>query len=352
MKRIHSLGWAALAWCIVRALWPVVAAADTRISGAGSSFDYPFFSRAFYEYSREHAGLTIDYASIGSGGGIQQFLAKTIDFGASDVPLNAGEMRAAQTANGNVVQVPVALGGVVIAYNVAGAPAHVRLTAGVLVDIFLGKVTNWNAPAIARSNAGTRFPNLPIVVVHRADGSGTTYILTDYLARISAQWRTGAGVAKSVNWPAAASIGAKGNEGVAGQIRNTPGAIGYIELTYALENNISYAAVQNTAREFVLPSLTTVRAAAAQKPNVSPEDFSIVNQPGKDSYPISGYSWAMLWQRQADAGKARELVNLFRWLVTNGQKLAGRIHYVPLPPSVQKQAERALQTIRIAAARP
>ena len=211
------------------------ASADTLV-GAGSSFDFPFFSRAFFPYHQDHPDVTVNYQSIGSGGGIQQFTAKTVDFGASDVPLTKTEAAAAQAANGAVVQVPVALGGVVIAYNVPGVSGHLKLSPGVLADIFLGKISNWNDSRIARLNPGVNLPNLPILVVHRADGSGTTYIFTDYLSRISADWKSKVGTAKSVSWPAASSVGVKGNEGVARQIRNTPGAIGYVELAYAHRN--------------------------------------------------------------------------------------------------------------------
>jgi len=328
-------------------LFASAAVADTQIIGAGSTFDYPFFSRAFYEYNRNNPSVTVNYQSIGSGGGIEQFTKKIVDFGASDVPLNAKETAAALAANGPVVQVPVTLGGEAIAYNVPGTPSHIRLTTQLLAGIFLGKITNWNDAAIARSNPGTTFPNLPIVVVHRADGSGTTYIFTDYLSHISPDWARSVGTGKVVSWPAPSSIGAKGNEGVAGQIGNTTGAIGYIELAYALENNISYAAVQNRAAAFVLPSIASVRTAAAQKPNVSAHDFSIVDEPGRDSYPISGYSWAMLWKNQSDRAKGTQLVALFRWLVKSGQAFATKVDYVGLPANVQAEADRALASVHV-----
>ncbi len=315
--------------------------ADVLLTGAGSTFDAPFFLRAFYEYNREN-GVQVNYQSIGSGGGIQQFTAKTVDFGASDVPLAPAELRAAEAAGGPVVQLPVTLGGVVIAYNLPNGPAHIKLDQQTLADIFLGKVTNWNDPEIARLNPGISFPNLSIVVVHRADGSGTTYIFTDYMAHISPQWKAQVGTSKVVSWPAPSSVGAKGNEGVAGQIRNTPGAIGYLELAYVLENNIQYAAVRNRAGRYVYPTVETVRAAASHKPNVSPTDFSIVDMPGADSYPICGYSWVMLWQHQPDPAKGKELVKLMRWLVTDGQSYATRVRYVALPPNVQAEAIKAL----------
>jgi phosphate transport system substrate-binding protein len=322
------------------------AVADTQITGAGSSFDFPFFSRAFYEYGKAHSDVQVNYQSIGSGGGIQQFTAKTVDFGASDVPLSAAEMKAAQAANGDVVQVPVALGGVVVAYNVPGSSGHLKLDQATLASIFLGKTTNWNDPAIAKLNPGANLPNLSIVVVHRADGSGTTFIFTDYLSKISAQWKTQVGTSKVVNWPAASSVGSKGNEGVAGQVRNTPGAVGYLELAYALDNDISYAALRNSAGQFVVPSVDTVRAAASQKPNVSPSDYSIVDQGGASAYPIAGYSWVMLWKNQPNSAKGKQLVTLFRWLVTDAQALATKIRYVNLPANVQAEADKALSSIR------
>lgn len=323
------------------------ALADTQIVGAGATFPYPFFSRAFYEYNRTiDPSVSVNYQSIGSGGGIQQFTAKIVDFGASDVPMNAKELKAAMAANGDVVELPDTLGGIVIAYNVPGSTGHLRLTADLIAAIFLGKISNWDDPALARVNFGTRLPSLPIIVVHRADGSGTTFHFTDYLSHISPQWKHDVGNAKTVSWPAPSSVGAKGNEGVAGQVSNTPGAIGYIELAYAVENNISYAAVQNRAGNFVLPSVASVRAAAAQKPNVSASDFSIVDQPGANSYPICGYSWVMLWKNSPDSNKGRELVKLFRWLVTSGQKLAVKVDYVPLPSNVQALAQSALAMVR------
>jgi phosphate transport system substrate-binding protein len=343
LRFISVLGLSALA-----AAWALaaVAAADTQLTGAGSSFDFPFFSRAFYEYGKAHGDVQVNYQSIGSGGGIQQFTAKTVDFGASDVPLTATEMKAAQASNGDVVQVPVALGGVVVAYNVPGSNGHLKLDQTTLANIFLGKITNWNDPTIAKLNPGANLPSLSIVVAHRADGSGTTYIFTDYLSKISPEWKTKIGTSKVVNWPAASSVGAKGNEGLAGQVRNTPGAIGYLELAYALDNDISYAALRNSAGQFVVPTVDTVRNAAAQKPNVSPSDFSIVDQGGADSYPIAGYSWVMLWKNQPNAAKGKQLVSLFRWIVTDAQALATKIRYVNLPSNVQGEADKALSSIR------
>jgi phosphate transport system substrate-binding protein len=334
-----------VALCALVAGTASVAFAAAQLTGAGSSFDNPFFQRAFYQYDQTNSGTQINYQSIGSGGGIQQFTAKTVDFGASDVPLQPAEMKAAMAAGGNVVQIPVTLGGVAIAYNAPNVPNGIKLTPDVLAAIMLGNITNWNDPQIARLNPGISFPNLPIIVVHRADGSGTTYIFTDYLSKISSDWKTKVGNAKVVSWPAPSAVGAKGNEGVAGQISNTPGAIGYIELAYALENKITYAQIRNSSGQYVSPTLQTVRNAAAQKPNVNPQDFSIVNMPGADSYPICGYSWVMLWQNQTDPVKGPALVSLFRWLVTSGQSYAVAVDYVSLPENVQAEATKALASI-------
>jgi phosphate transport system substrate-binding protein len=324
---------------------PIAAAADTQMVGAGSTFDLPFFSSAFYQYHTDHPDISINYQSIGSGGGIQQFTARTVDFGATDVPLNPKEKKAAEDANGPVVQIPVTLGGVAMAYNVPGAPNHLKLGADVLADIYLGKISNWNDGRIAAANPAAKLPNLPIVVAHRADSSGTTYLFTDYLSHVSPTWKSQVGTAKTVSWPAAGSVGAKGTEGVAGQVQNTPGAIGYIELAYALENDINYAAIQNKAGNFVLPSLDSVRAAAGQKANVSADDFSIVDQGGANSSPICGYSWVMLWRNQGDPARGKQLVDLFGWLVTSGQTLAVKVKYVALPDNVQTLAQKALSSI-------
>jgi phosphate transport system substrate-binding protein len=344
VKRQRFLSFAAA--CAVVAGAASIASAAQQLQGAGSSFDNPFFQLAFYQYGLSNSAIQVNYQSIGSGGGISQFTKKIVDFGASDVPLAPAEMAAAVAAGGDVIQIPVTLGGVAIAYNVPNVATGVKLTPDVLARIMLGDITNWNDPQIARLNPGISFPpNLPIVVVHRADGSGTTYIFTDYLSKISSDWKTKVGNAKVVSWLAPSAVGAKGNEGVAGQIRNTPGAIGYIELAYALQNQITYAQIRNNAGQFVSPSLETVRNAAAHKPHVNPADFSIVDMPGADSYPICGYSWVMLWKNQADSTKGQALVSLFQWLVTSGQTFAARISYVSLPPNVQAEATKALASI-------
>lgn len=317
----------------------------TNLTGAGSSFDYPFFSKAFDTYSHQHPDVTVNYQSIGSGGGIQQFIQKTIDFGASDVPMNGGELaRAGQP----VIQIPVALGGVVLSYNVKGAPSALRLDANAIAGIYFGRIKSWNDPQLKALNPGANLPNEPVVVVHRSEASGTSYIFTDYLSSVSSEWKAKVGKGKSVSWPAQSSVGGKGNEGVAGLIRSTPGAIGYIELAYALENSMATATIKNAANAWVACSPGTVQAAAASKPNVTSTDFSIVDRPGAQSYPISGYSWAMAYKKPADPKRGRLIQNVLQWLVgSQAQQIAASLHYVALPGNVQASANRALQSMNL-----
>ena len=321
------------------------ALAATQLTGAGSTFDYPFFSKAFYDYSQTHADVTVNYQSIGSGGGIQQFTAKTVDFGATDVPMSSEEL---QRAKDPVVQVPIALGGVAMSYNLPVlSDGGLKLTRQALVDIFLGKITKWNDPQIAKLNPATKMPDLPIVVAHRSDGSGTTYIFTDFLSHVSPEWKSKVGTGKDVQWPASASIGGKGNEGVAGVIKQTPGAIGYIELAYAAENKMAAAQLQNAAGKYVACTAATVGAAAATKPNVSATDFSIVDTAGPNAYPIVGYSWVVLYTEPTDKARAKLVKDVLEWAATSGQAIAGTLNYVPLPSNVQTTAKRSLATIKL-----
>ena len=319
--------------------------AATQLTGAGSTFDYPFFSKAFYQYSQQHGDVSVNYQSIGSGGGIAQFTQKTVDFGATDVPMNADELKRAGDA---VLQVPVALGGEAITYNLPGISKSLRFTRQVIADIFLGKIANWNDAAIAKLNAGTKLPNLPIVVVHRSDGSGTTYIFTDFLSHVSPEWQSKVGTGKSVEWPAQSSVGGKGNEGVAGLVRNTAGAIGYVELAYAVENHMPSAIIQNRSGKWLSCSVDTVRAAAATKPRISAGDFSIVDRPGSGAYPIAGYSWAVVYKNMQDKGRARVIHDVLSWIVSDqAQRIAGSLDYVPLPDNVQQTAQRTLKEMDI-----
>ncbi len=320
------------------------ALAATQLTGAGSTFDYPFFSKAFYEYSKTNPNVTVNYQSIGSGGGIEQFIAKTIDFGASDVPMNGDELKRAGSA---VVQIPVVLGGEAITYNLPSLKGTLKLSRQVLADIYLGKISKWNDPAIAKINRGTALPDTPIIVVHRSDGSGTTYIFTDFLSNVSGEWKAKAGTGKSVQWPAPSSVGGKGNEGVAGQVRQTPGAIGYVELAYVVENKMTQAQIINAAGKALVCEERTVQAAAATKPSISATDFSIVDAKGNAAWPIAGYSWVMLYENPADKARAKLTHDVMEWTVTQGQNIASSVDYVPLPANVRATAKKALGKIKL-----
>ncbi|MDR3650070.1 MAG: phosphate ABC transporter substrate-binding protein PstS [Acidimicrobiales bacterium] len=308
------------------------------LTGAGSTFDQPLFTKAFYAYNQKNSGVTVNYASIGSGGGIQQFQANTVNFGASDVPMSPLDI--SKATGGQVLQVPVALGGVSISYNVPGVATGLKLTPKVLADIFLGNVKTWDNSEIKSLNPGVKLPSNPIQVVYRSDGSGTTYIFTNYLSTVSTAWSSGPGTGKSVSWPV--GVGQKGNEGVAGFIHTTPYTLGYVELAYAIQNNFTYAKIQNAAGQYVSPSLSSVAADAAQKPNITSVDFSIVNQTGAASYPISGYSWALIYQLQKTATTGQTLVDVLDWLTHAGQSQAASLDYVPLPANIQQLARATL----------
>lgn len=321
------------------------AAAQTmRINGAGATFPYPIYSKWFAEYNKLHADVQINYQSIGSGGGIQQVTKQTVFFGATDGPMTPDQL---QAAPGKIMHFPTVLGAVVPVYNLPGVNAELKFSGSVLADIFLGKITKWNDPAIAALNAGVTLPASDITVAHRADGSGTTYIWVDYLAKVSPEWKTKVGVATSVNWPT--GVGGRGNEGVAGLVRQTPGAIGYVELIYALQTKIAYGAVQNAAGEFVKASVAAVTAAAAAAATQMPADFrvSITNAPGKGVYPISSFTWLLLYESAKDRAQARTMVDFMKWALTDGQKFAGDLGYAPLPEAVVKLEMAALAKIKV-----
>ena len=348
LRRLRATGYGLLASMLIAgAVSPAWAATPTQAAtvslvGAGSTFDLPFFKAAFTAYGRSHHVL-VNYQGIGSGGGIQQFTANTIDFGATDVPMNATELAAAMRTGGDVVQIPIALGGVAIAYNLPGvARGQLRLDGATLARIFMGRITMWNDAAITRLNPSLKLPNLSILPVHRSESSGTTYITTDYLTSVSSEWANALGKGKIVSWPT--GLGGKGNPGVAAAIKQHAGAIGYVELAYALANNIPYLALENKAGAYVLPSQGTVGAAATRFPHVSAKTFSIVNAPVRASYPIAGYSWVLLRQHPRRNGAA--LVQLFHWTVTSGQSYAAQLNYVALPTAVQLQALQALNGIK------
>jgi phosphate transport system substrate-binding protein len=344
MTRKGMLAAATAALVAVSAGVTLPALAATQLTGAGATFPYPFYSKAFYEYSQKHTDVTVNYQSIGSGGGIQQFIAKTVDFGASDVPMNADELK---RAGEPVVQFPTTLGGVAIAYNLPDVKGDVRISRAALADIYLGKIAKWNDPALVKLNPAAKLPDLPIVVVHRSDGSGTSYIFTDFLSHISSDWKTKVGTGKSVQWPAPSSVGGKGNEGVAGQVTQTPGAIGYIELAYVIENKISSAFLENKAGKFIQASANGVHAAAASKTDISATDFSIVDAAGEGAYPIAGYSWAFVYQEPKDKARAKLVVDALEWLVTDGQPLAAGLNYVALPSHVQAFSKKALDQVKL-----
>ncbi len=311
-------------------------------TGAGSTFDAPFFNLAFARYHQEHPSVAISYSAVGSGAGIATFSARQADFGASDVPMTASEQAAAK--GGPITQVPIALGGEGVAYNLnLPAAARLHLTGPVLARIFLGQVTTWNDPAITALNPGATLPSARINVVHRSDGSGTTYIFSNYLSRADPAWAANVGTGKTLHWPA--GEGADGNAGVAAAVFRTPFSIGYIEQAYSRGLLLAFAAIRNQAGRYVTPTAQTVAAAAAQKPAITPTDFSIVNQPGTSSYPISGYSWALVYTHQTSHAKGQALVAMLDWLTHGGQAQAAATTYVPLPPQIRQLARTMLQQI-------
>ena len=341
--RLASLRRVAVAAGAAALLAAGAAAQTVQINGAGATFPYPIYSKWFAEYNKLHPGVRINYQSIGSGGGIRQVTNRTVFFGATDGPMTEEQMRAAP---GPLLHLPTVLGAVVPVYNVPGLRAELKLTGQVLADIFLGRITRWDSPALAKLNPGVGLPSSEITVVHRSDGSGTTYIFADYLAKVSPDWKTRVGVATSVNWPV--GVGGKGNEGVAGLVRQTPGAIGYVELIYAVQTKISYGSVQNAAGEFVRADVPSVTAAAAAAAAGMPKDFrvSITNAPGKGVYPISSFTWLLLYENPGDKATAKVMVDFMRWALTDGQKFAAELGYAPIPPSVVKLEMDALGRIR------
>jgi phosphate transport system substrate-binding protein len=313
------------------------------LSGSGSTFDAPFFSAAFAKYQQQHPGVTISYAAVGSSAGIAAISARQVDFGASDVPMTATEQAAAK--GGPITQVPVDLGGEGIAYNLYTLPAGARLhlTGPVLAEIFLGQITHWNDPAITALNPGLSLPAAQINVVHRSDGSGTTYIFSNYLSSVDPAWASKVGTGKTLTWPTGEP--AEGNAGVAATVDRTPFSIGYIEQAYSQGLMLPFAAIRNQAGNYVTPSAQSVAADAAQKPAITPTDFSIVNQPGATSYPISGYSWALVYTHQQNQATGQALVAMLDWLTHDGQAYAAANGYVPLPTGIEQLAHTMLQQI-------
>jgi phosphate transport system substrate-binding protein len=321
----------------------VPAFAQTTLNGAGATFPYPMYSKWFSKYHDAHPDIQFNYQSIGSGGGIRQVLAGTVDFGASDGPMTDEQLAQAKT---KILHVPTVLGAVVPAYNVSGVSGEIKFTPEALAAIFLGKITNWNDKAIASANPGVNFPkDEPIVVIHRSDGSGTTFIFTDYLSKVSSDWQSQAGKGTSVKWPV--GLGGKGNEGVAGMIRQMQGSIGYIELIYAVQNKITYGTVRNASGAFVKASLDSVTAAAASVKSM-PADFrvSITNAPGKDAYPISSFTWLLIPAQSKDAAKGKIIADFLAWMVDDGQKMTADLTYAPLPASVVTKVKDEIKQVR------
>ena len=315
--------------------------AQTTLNGAGATFPYPMYSKWFSEYNKLHPDVQINYQSIGSGGGIRQVLNGTVDFGASDGPMSDEQLAQAKT---KILHIPTVLGAVVPAYNVPGISGEVKFTPEALAGIFLGKITNWNDPVITKVNPGVNFPNQPIIVIYRSDGSGTTFIFTDYLSKISTDWANTVGKGTSVKWQI--GMGGKGNEGVAGQIRQLQGSIGYVELIYAVENKITYGSIRNAAGNFVKASLDGVTEAAASVKTM-PADFrvSITNAPGKTAYPISSFTWLLIPVQAKDPKKGKIIADFLEWMVNDGQKMTSQLSYAPLPANVVEKVKAAIKQI-------
>jgi len=318
-----------------------IAQSVTTLNGAGATFPYPIYSKWFDEYHKMHPDVEINYQSIGSGGGIKQISAHTVDFGATDGPMNNQQLL---EFAGRMLHIPTVLGAVVPIYNLPGFTGDLKLTGPVLADIYLGKISKWNDPALKTINPDAQLPDAPIVVVHRSDGSGTSFCFTDYLSKVSPEWKSKVGKGTAVNWPT--GLGGKGNEGVAGTVKETPNSIGYVELIYATQNTLPYAAVQNQAGKFLKGSIEGVQAAAAAAAANMPKDFrvSITNAPGENAYPISTFTWLLIYQRTGGE-KGRILKDFLTWMVDEGEKLAPPLGYAPLPDNVREMVKKTIQTV-------
>jgi phosphate transport system substrate-binding protein len=320
------------------------------LTGAGATSPYPIYSKWFSDYATQ-SGVRINYQSIGSGGGIRQLSEKTVDFGASDSPMSDDEM--AKAKGGPILHIPTVLGADVVTYNLPGVTAPLKLTPETIAGIFMGSIKKWNDNRIASLNSGVKLPSSDILVVHRSDGSGTTYIFTDYLSSAVPAWKAAVGKGKEVKWPV--GIGAKGNEAVSGQVKQTPGAVGYVELAYARQNNLPIAAVRNQAGQYVVASVPAVTAAAAGAAKSLPENtdyrLSIVNAPGAESYPISSFTWLLVYQHQKDATKGKKVVDFLNWALTEGEKSAPSLDYAPLPSDMATKVKARVATIDFSGAK-
>src|SRR5215813_2106549 len=341
MSTMRSLAVALCSMLVAVSAGAGRADAQMLINGAGATFPYPIYSKWFDEYTKVDPSVRFNYQSIGSGGGIRQITEQTVDFGATDGPMTDEQLK---KAPGELFHVPTVLGAVVATYNIPGSP-KLHFTGEVLADIFLGKITKWNDEKIAALNAGVSLPSDPIIVVHRSDGSGTTYIWVDFLAKVSKEWEQKVGRGTSVNWPV--GLGGKGNEGVAGQVKSTPGALGYVELAYAITNKLPAALVKNLAGKFIEPSIESTTAAAAGAAKDMPADFrvSITNAPGESAYPIASFTWLLVYKEQANEAKGKALVKFLWWAMHEGQKYPTALLYAPLPAPVISQIEAKIKQI-------
>jgi phosphate transport system substrate-binding protein len=315
--------------------------AQMTINGAGATFPYPIYSKWFDEYAKVDPSVRFNYQSIGSGGGQKQIMAQTVDFGASDGPMSDDNLA---KAPGKILHIPTVAGADVVAYNLPGDPA-LKFDSETIAGVFLGSIKKWNDPKLTALNPGVKLPDQEIVMVHRSDGSGTTYIWTDYLSKVSPEWKQKVGTNTSVNWPT--GLGGKGNEGVAGQIKQTPGALGYVELIYAIQNKMPYGDIKNAAGNFVKPTLESITAAMATA-NI-PDDFrfSMTNAPGKESYPIAGATWLLVYEQQKDPVKGKKLVEFLKWALTDGEPMAKDLHYAPLPEALRDRALKRVSEIKM-----
>jgi phosphate transport system substrate-binding protein len=335
--------WQVLAWALVATVTCLPGRADAQllVNGAGATFPYPIYSKWFDEYTKVDPAVRFNYQSIGSGGGIRQITERTVDFGASDGPMTDDQLR---KAPGELFHIPTVLGAVVATHNLPGSP-QLAFTGDVLADIFLGTITKWSDPRIKALNPAASLPDQPIVVVHRSDGSGTTYIWVDYLCKISAEWKKQVGRGTSVKWPV--GLGGKGNEGVAGQVKNTPGSLGYVELAYAITNKLPAARIENRAGKLVEPTIESTTAAAAGALADMPADFrvSLTNAPGPDAYPIASFTWLLIYKDQPNEAKGKALVKFLWWAIHDGQKHPAGLLYAPLPAALVKQIEAKVKQI-------
>jgi phosphate transport system substrate-binding protein len=330
-----------LSLLICAALLSPFAGAETNLNGAGATFPNPIYSKWFSDYHKQHPDIAINYQSIGSGGGIQQLKAGTVDFGASDMPLKPEQL---QQLRGPIIQFPTVLGSVVPAYNLPEVQQEIKFTPEALAGIYLGKVTRWNDKLLAEANPGVKLPAKDIIVCHRSDGSGTTFVWTDYLSKVSPEWKANVGSNTSVNWPV--GLGGKGNEGVSGLVRQQPGAIGYVELIYALQNKITFGSVENASGKFVKASLPSTTAAASGV-NM-PDDFvvSITNSPGKDAYPIASFTYLLIPTKWPDAQKRQAITAFLTWMLDHGQSASSSLDYAPIPKSVSEKERARIKEIQ------